>query len=374
MCYAGYGINQIRYGLTSDSLDPRQVLYPSYMPLPGGSSDKLGNRYELWWTIWQLQRMLHGELTSIRIEDPGLRNCEFVTFRDFYKEFHQAKRSHPSGRWTIADLAGANHRLIQSIGAQLNANEHRFVFVSSSDARDLAELTERARASANEQEFEKLFLAAKEQARNMKRLQSCWDACDIATAYNRLRRIEIRTLDERGIKEQARLSAQALFLANPDDVCAEFAGIALNSVHQTWEREALAEYLQQKGLTLRRLATAGHASPLVNEITKRYLDGAKSKLILGSLVPRKATNDLLAKLGKDAGDSVLTGRAGTGKTACVVEFVTQLLERGIPVLAFRLDRMEPVSTTIELGQRLGLEESPALVLASAAEKRKQYLS
>jgi hypothetical protein len=52
------------------------------MPLPGGPADKLGNRYELWWTISQLQRMLHGELTSIRIEDPGLQKCELVTFRD----------------------------------------------------------------------------------------------------------------------------------------------------------------------------------------------------------------------------------------------------------------------------------------------------
>ena len=128
-----------------------------------------------------------------------------------------------------------------------------------------------------------------------------------------------------------------------------------------------------KGFTLRRLATVGHAFPIVKEITRRYLDEAKKKLILGSLVPRKATNDLLAKLGRAAGDSVLTGRAGTGKTACAAEFVTKLLERDIPVLAFRLDRIEPRSTTVELGQRLGLEESPALVLASVAAGKEAVL-
>src|ERR1700687_3934694 len=48
---------------TSDYLDTHQVLYPDYMPLPGGPADKLGNRYELWWTISQLQRMLHRPLT-----------------------------------------------------------------------------------------------------------------------------------------------------------------------------------------------------------------------------------------------------------------------------------------------------------------------
>src|SRR5258708_3366587 len=204
-------------------------------------------------------------------------------------------------------------------------------------------------------------------------MRGYWDPCGIATAYDLLRRIEIRTLDERGVQEQTRRSAQVLFLANPDAVCAELQTIALDSVHQTWTRQELVEHLQKKGLTLRRLATLGQASPLVNEITRRYLDGAKRKLILGSLVPRRATEDLLAKLGREAGDSVLTGRAGAGKTACVAEFVTQLLSRKIPVLAFRLDRMEPSSTTVELGQRLGLEESPALVLASAAAGKEAVL-
>jgi hypothetical protein len=63
---------------------------------------------------------------------------------------------------------------------------------------------------------------------------------------------------------------------------------------------------------------------------------------------------------------VITGKAGAGKTACIVEFVEILRGRGIPVLAFRLDRIEPVSTAVELGKQLGLEESPALVLAAAA--------
>jgi hypothetical protein len=42
------------------------------MPLPGGPTDKLGNRYELWWTVQQLIRMLQGKAESIRIEDPGV--------------------------------------------------------------------------------------------------------------------------------------------------------------------------------------------------------------------------------------------------------------------------------------------------------------
>ena len=38
----------------------------------------------------------------------------------------------------------------------------------------------------------------------------------------------------------------------------------------------------------------------------------------------------------------------------------------VAVLAFRLDRIDKVSSTKELGERLHLEESPVLVLATAA--------
>ena len=66
------------------------------MPLPGGPSDKFGNRYELWWTVSQLVRMLHGQAESIRIEDPGLTKAEFLIVSQGRRELHQAKRSHPS--------------------------------------------------------------------------------------------------------------------------------------------------------------------------------------------------------------------------------------------------------------------------------------
>ena len=78
---------------------------------------------------------------------------------------------------------------------------------------------------------------------------------------------------------------------------------------------------------------------------------------------------LLSRLNRAPSDSVVTGRAGSGKTACVVEILDCLRGRGLPALVFRLDRVpfNSVSTTADLGRELHLEESPALVLAAAAE-------
>ena len=50
----------------------------SGMTLPGGPADKLGNRYEKWWTVSEGVRMLHGDAEAIRIEAPGVEKAEFV--------------------------------------------------------------------------------------------------------------------------------------------------------------------------------------------------------------------------------------------------------------------------------------------------------
>ena len=104
--------------------------------------------------------------------------------------------------------------------------------------------------------------------------------------------------------------------------------------------------------------------------TDRYLDSARSRLIGNALIPRAATQALLSSMAETSTDSVLTGKAGSGKSACVVELVDGLRAReDVPVLAFRLDRvpLSSNSTTAELGDYLRLEESPVLVLKAAIE-------
>lgn len=345
------------------------------MPLPGGPADKFGNRYELWWTVSQLVRMLHGQAESIRIEDPGVTKAEFVISSGGQREFHQAKLSHPDGKWSLASLAASDVKVLQAMLTELAGNDAKFLFVSSSDAGDLRELAERARHAESVHEFETQFLAAKERKASFDKLRNYWNNPAITGAYDVLRRIEMRTLDERSLEEKVNWGLRGLFLTDPDSVCAELRRIAEDSIHQTINREALIARLAERGLRLRRLARLDAAPALVNEVTDRYLADARKKLIRKSLIPRAATRTLLSQIDDTAydGDFVLTGKAGSGKSASAVELIEALRTRGIPVLAFRLDRLETVSTTAELGQKLGLEESPTLVLAAAAEKQEAVL-
>src|SRR5208282_5166635 len=115
----------------------RAAIVDQAMPLPGGPADKLGNRYELWWTVLQLVEMIQGVSDAIRIEDPQADKAEFVVQRGSEREMHQAKTG---DKWTLARMAG--DRLLQAIGAHLDAANAKFVFVSNSRATELSELAE----------------------------------------------------------------------------------------------------------------------------------------------------------------------------------------------------------------------------------------
>jgi len=90
--------------------------------------------------------------------------------------------SHPDGKWTLAMLGGPEIQLLQAIAQQLAGNHEVFVFASSSDARELAELAERSRQAESVAEFENLFLNANEQKKAFERLRRFWGDCEVGAA------------------------------------------------------------------------------------------------------------------------------------------------------------------------------------------------
>ena len=337
------------------------------MPLPGGPADKIGNRYEQWWTISQFVRIINGEVESIRIEDPTIDKAEFVVTAGGCREFHQAKRIHSDGKWSLSSLQSLLHTMFNQLSTSTNT---RFVFVSGSEARELKELTERAVDAKDLKEFKSVFVRAKSQKQNFNRLKDVWNT-DTATAYEILRRIKVETVDEEWISKYVRVSLLALFLTKPDNVCDALRSLAEDSIHEEINRKRLISYLQDKGFTLRQLAKPDDAPSLIDGVTERYLKVTRRELIQNSLIPRSSTQQLLEKINENdtnGADCVLTGKAGGGKTGCVIESVEALQQSDdVAVLAFRLDRIDTVSSTKELGECFDLEESPALVLATAAE-------
>ena len=328
--------------------------------LPGGSASKIGHRYETWWTVCELLRMLRGDTEEIRIEPPGNDKTEFVVTTVRHREYHQVKRSHPNGKWSFAALRSVG--LLQFVFKVLDGIADRFVFVSGSEARELSELGNSARDAVSVDEFEHRFLGAAQRKRNFHSLCDYW-GCNASIAIGMLKRIDVRTIDEIGMEREASWATTALFVADSHKIMSELRAIVADSVHHIIDRNSLRRRLAKLGYTPRRVKTPEQSTIALEQATDHYLDGVRSRLIHKKLVPNDAVESILAQL--SATDCVLTGGAGTGKTACVIELVDTLRARLHPVLAFRLDRISSLSTTVALGEELGLEESPSLILAKA---------
>lgn len=332
------------------------------MTLPGGPAAKRGNRYEKLWTLSELVRMLRGETESMRIEKPGLDGAEFVVHAGAKREFHQVKRSHPNGKWSIATLKSAG--VLASISHLLRDSGHRFVFASGSDAPELRSLCEAATDAKSIDEFRHDFLAAKVRAATHKHLLSEWNL-DEQRVWEMLRRIDVRTINDHELKRKVAWGLAPLFI-NVDRAQEKLSAILDGAVHRTIEREELIRDLRESGLPLRQVH--GDAGRAVIEATDAYLAGARRSLINGALIRRSEAAEVIARLtGDHAADCILTGGAGMGKTACVVEIAEGLRQAGVLVLAFRLDRHMDSRSTRDLGERLDLEESPTVILGAAAK-------
>ena len=343
------------------------------MPLPGGPSEKFGNRYEVWWTVSELLKIIEGQAESIRIEEPTVDKAEFVITTNDRQELHQVKRSNTAGKWSLTTLGNANNKVLQAIFAHLIGDPKlQFVFTSGSDAPELRDLTERARGSKDSDEFITIFTHAASQRGALENLKSFWNGTDTETAYEILQRIEVRTIDEKGIKEKVKALLSAFFINNPEDICDALRSFVVDSIHVPIDLSYLVSYLNNKGFKFRRLVKPSDAPSLISEVTDRYTARTRRKLIQASPIPRSSTQELLTRINSNATggvDCIITGNAGGGKTACVTECVETLRAGSHPVivLAFRLDSIDTVSSTKKLGEDLGLEESPAFVLGTAAE-------
>ena len=337
------------------------------LALAGGPAAKLGYRYETLWTVSECIRLLRGDTDSIRIEEPGEDKAEFVVRKGQRREFHQVKRSHRKGKWTLRAMAKGG--LLREMGDKVGAEDDRFVFVSGSNAHDLDNLCGAANNAESSEEFVGKFLkSSKDREESFNELQKEWQ-CGPQTALDRLRRISVRTIDEETLREKVLSDLGLFFSADLHRPFDAIRALVDDSVYRTLDRAYLVEYLGKRGHRLRLRPNPENARLAIEEVTDRYLEAARRRLIQQTLVPREAKATLLSRLAEVATDSVVLGKAGTGKTAYIVEITEALRSRGWPVLTFRLDRVDfaSVPTTASLGQSLNLEESPALVLAAAAE-------
>ena len=325
---------------------------------PGGAADKAGLFHEALWGVDAFLAVLNGEASAIRIETPGDDGAEFHLVRGTVREHWQAKRQTTSqDTWSIRSLKP----VLEFFFGKFRSGDH-CVFASVSGSPELKQLTENARAAQSFAEFQAHFLSKKrnEQFAELRRHLGSPDEVEV---FSFLRTVTVRSADEVTLELELRRVLGSTFHGLGLNTMDVLRSLYLSSTHEKLTAADIEEHLQTRSITRRR-ASSPEARDRILATTRTYVAGQRAKLIRGTPIRRTVADDLIAKFQSNSGplDILITSAAGGGKSACLCQIVEGLQAAGVPVLAFRLDGVEPVATAIALGEKLGLGESPALVL------------
>ncbi len=338
-------------------------------PRLGGETDNFGNRYEGAWTIRHALYVLLGAGTSLCVEPGGLHGdgVEFLYRHGHETEAHQVKRQNGNANsWNVASFR--DNGLCENLRSHVEAGR-AFHFVSELPARALHELADRARRSDDLVSFETEWLTD-ELRGSFDTLASRSVYGSTVTAWRMLRGLRMGWHDERDLVHTNVILAERALVGAPGSLAVLALGQVLrDNLGTALDAATLTTLLAPYGLRRVVRADAVAVSDIVRTVTRRWAASVERSL-LRPTIPREEAARLITEV--EAGTrrlTLLTGTAGGGKSAVLHQTFTALDEAAIPVLAFRLDRLEPFGSTHELGQRVGLPMSPVGALGAVADGR-----
>ena len=341
------------------------------MPLPGGAAEKFGNRYEGRWTVACLLDVMDEKADSIRLEPPGPegQGFEFWTTKQGVREYHQVKRQHSIGHWTLRTLIGDG--VLSNFTARLHAPEVHCVFVSANSAGQLDELSDRARRSASWEEFDAAFLNAGQWMENFCLVRHSRLDLPEQEIYELLKRVHIRTIDESSLLTMIESRASTLVEGDAAAVVDVLAEMASDRVHHELTAHDIWNHLESRGFRRRRWDRDPHILKAIEEANQRYLSLLRDQAIGRAVLPRQETQTVHGRLKESSEKAgvLVTGEAGIGKSGVMLQVVEKLLDAGTPVVALRADRLTLTQLPDYVGDQIGLPGSPANVLAAVAQGR-----
>jgi len=342
-------------------------------PRPGGESDKIGNRYEAAWAVRHaLYCIINDGEYSLTLEDIDLdlaKGSEFTYQDGAITEVHQLKRQNGnSNSWSVKSLAALG--VFESAAGHV-AVGRAFHFVSLVPCRPLQELAERARKSKELSGFIQDWLT--EELRNVfDQLSASAVLGSPQRAWRTLRGMWFLVQDENDMMRMNSMLARCQFEGAAGAMVSLAIGdILLDHLGKKLTRSDLLELLALQGIRPIEAASRKTMRDQVRSITDRWYASVRRELLQPRIERTEATQ-LIESL-QDHRTGIVAGAAGGGKSSVLEQAVELLEATGAHVLAFRLDRFDSFTSTVELGQLLGLDTSPATALALSAEGRDAYL-
>jgi hypothetical protein len=259
------------------------------MPLPGGATDKYGNRYEGRWTAFCMAQILDENACSIRFEPVGAddKGFEFWLRKKNGIEYHQVKRQKSrSGSWTLLNLSdeGILHNFLRKL---LDNSNNYCIFISTQAAYELDDLADKARRSACFEEFKTKFLESEEHSSKFARLCQIWDnRLREEKAFELLKRIKVETISEDTLQTAVANSIKPLVVGDPLAVAEILANLALDEIHKELSAHDIWQRLENRGLKRRIWNKDPHVLNKVTKCTDRNLLPYYDATIAGKWIKR----------------------------------------------------------------------------------------
>ncbi len=378
------------------------------MPLPGGPADKFGNRYEGLWTVKCIIDILDEQADSIRLEPFGEegKGVEFWLQIKDIRQYHQLKRQNTTGHWTITNLL--NENILSNFRNKLEETSTYCYFISINDASQLRELSDRAIRSKDWTEFQTECLIANKLNKSffelcqhwikvqVKEIENSLEAIkngkasfndriieqSVIKTYELLKRVCVIIVGEEFLRQSVQNRLKALVekknldfnndeYANVVDILAQFA---LDKVHYELNALDIWNHLNQRGYQRREWGKNHHVLSAIDKANKIYLSRLQSSTIIpNSLILRDQVQTVLEALTNSNNKKgvLLVGKAGSGKSNILLQIVKELKDQSILLLAFSVDRLQPVYHPDSVGEQLKLPASPAIVLSNVAKSDKR---
>jgi len=347
------------------------------MPIHGGTSGKLGDRYEVLWVVDNLLRILDGKACSLTyepIDSAESMGIEFVSvLTDGTREFWSIKRQTTASGWSFNALtsAGSTGRsILGDLLTHVRTHErNRGVFASQLGAPELSELGQYSATPLMLQDRLKqsksLYRAVTSFFSGM---QGGWDQIS-----DHLARIRVHTADEELLRQKIDTSIQRLIRTTTGDVLDAdlvrelLASLALDRLNRPTDRKAILEHLGNHGFQLTDWSQTD-ARQRLDQIGEEYIRRIQELRIDGVHIPLAGEEEIQEWFTSRSSEPLLVvGHAGCGKSSSLAEAADHARNEGIPIATVRFDSLpQGITTTRELGKVMNLQDSPVIVLGGLA--------
>lgn len=315
--------------------------------LGGGIADKVGNEYELRWTLIEAIRVLRGLAYEIRLE-PFNENANGFEFRITTidaDEWHQCKRQRTAGSWTIRSLIDAG---VLSPFASKLASGAQCVFISSDPAPAFEKLIEKARVAETAADFYDGIGKGDEAA--LDDLSAAW-LVNAETQFTWLKRCRVEVTSDASLLRRLEEVCDLLFKTPSSVAIDRLARFLMGNLAQRLTTARLTQAIGELGIEWRAYLDETIDAKF-RLATDQYL-GTLSTTIAGLDLHTAAIDEIVhVAIEGPQPITIVAGGAGSGKSVVLVRMIAEARRQAWPVLAFRIDRYLNVDTLVSLGEAL----------------------